>query len=134
MREGFMEGNKGCETRALRWYIVKAKRRSVLSPLVAHLWVWLNMHQHLWICLNILENAWIQCSDYARALNVHDHFTCLKRFWRCLIMASYGSIMAEYAWIYLNVSQYAWTWAECCCMNLNMPENVWRNCSDCLLL
>ena len=35
------------------------------------------------VFLNILENAWINCSDYARALNASDHFTCLTGFWRC---------------------------------------------------
>ena len=45
-------------------------RETSLSSLVARLWVWQNMHQYLWICLNILEYAWINCSDYARALNM----------------------------------------------------------------
>ena len=53
-------------------------------PLVASLWVWLNMHQYSWISLNILENAWINCSDYARALKMHDHLTCSTGFCGCL--------------------------------------------------
>ena len=105
-----------------------------LSSLVAHLWVWLNMHQYPWICLNILENAWINRSNNVRALNMHDHLIWLTDFWSpvlnkpgfwiwhgcicknyiefriCLIMAPYASIMSEYASICLNVPQYAWTW------------------------
>ena len=40
------------------------KRAGEASPLpvVACLWVWLNIYQYPWICLNILENAWINCS------------------------------------------------------------------------
>ena len=34
--------------------------------------------------LNIFENVWINCFDYARALNMHDHATYLTGFWRCL--------------------------------------------------
>ena len=56
----------------------KGQGRSPLSPLVEHQWVCLNMHQYLWICLNIFENAWIVCSDYARALNMHDHLTFVQ--------------------------------------------------------
>ena len=121
-----------------------------LSSLVVHLWIWLNMYQYTWICLNILENAWINCSDYARALYMHDHLTCSTGFfmsqalnkpgfgiWHgcickgytefriCLIMAPYNSIMPEYAWICLNIPQYAWTWlniAECPWICLKMPE------------
>ena len=46
------------------------------SSMVAHLWVWLTMHQYLWISRNVLENAWINCSDYARALKMPGHLTC----------------------------------------------------------
>ena len=48
--------------------------------LVPRLWVRLNIHQYAWICLNILENVWINCSDYARALNMHNHLTLLTGF------------------------------------------------------
>ena len=42
--------------------------------------------------LNILENAWINCSDYARPLNMHDYLTCLTGFSRCLgLQISHGS-------------------------------------------
>ena len=55
------------------------------KPLVARLWLWLNMHQYPWISLNILENAWVNnCSDYARILKVQDHFACSADFWRWL--------------------------------------------------
>ena len=53
------------------------ERRPPLISLVAHLWVWLNMHQYHWIYLNILEIAWINGFDY-------DHLTYLTGFWRCL--------------------------------------------------
>ena len=49
---------------------LKGQGRSPLFPLVAHLWVWLNMHQYPWVCIHILENTWINCSVYARALNM----------------------------------------------------------------
>ena len=52
------------------------------SLLVARQWVQMNMHQYHWISLNILENAWINCSDYAKALNMPDHLTCSTSFWR----------------------------------------------------
>ena len=47
----------------------------------------LNVGEYASISLNIsniLENAWINCSNYARALNMLDHLTCLTDFWRCL--------------------------------------------------
>ena len=44
----------------------------------------LNTHQYFWICLNIIEKTWINRPDYARALNMHDHFMCSTGFWRCL--------------------------------------------------
>ena len=71
------------EIRHFLWFL-KRQGKLPLFPLVARLWVWLNMHQYLWISLNILENAWINCSDCARALNMHDHPTCSIGFWRCL--------------------------------------------------
>ena len=61
----------------------KWQGRSPLFSLITHLWVGLNMHQYPWKSLNILENAWINCSDYARALNIPGHLTCLTSFWRC---------------------------------------------------
>ena len=71
----------------LRYFFRLSKRAGEASflspPLVVHLWVWLDMHQYPYICLNIFENAWINCSDYAMALNIHDHLTCLTTFWRC---------------------------------------------------
>ena len=103
------------------------------------------MHQYPWICLNILENGWMNCSDYARALNMHVHLICLAdfsfgepssykgmvlwawhgcickgypEFWICLIMAPYASTTPEYVSICLNVPQYAWTWP-------NIPECPW---------
>ena len=53
----------------------KSRGKAPLSPQVVHLWVWLNIHHCPWICLNILGNAWINCSDYARDLNMPDHLT-----------------------------------------------------------
>ena len=101
--------------------------------LIARLWVWLNMHQYPWICLNILANAWINCSDYARALNIHDQWSSYrfdrlfkmpralnktgfckwhnylrvtqssKYIWIFLIMAPYTLLMPKYASISLNI-------------------------------
>ena len=83
-------------------------------PLVARLWVRLNMHQNPWICLNTLENAWINCSDYARALNMHGHLTCSTGIWRCLRF--YISQFSEYdTFVYARVTQnseYVWLWVE----------------------
>ena len=63
----------------------KGQGRPPLSLLVTQLWMWLSTHQYPWICLNILANASINCSDYARAMNMCDHLTCSIGFWRCLI-------------------------------------------------
>ena len=98
--------------------------------LVARICMWLNMHQYPWICLNILENAWINCSHYARDLNMHDHVSCSTGFWRCL--GFYVSQVMNMAWLYmqgvrrvtnnawvcLNIPQYAWTW-------LNIAKYPW---------
>ena len=40
----------------------------------------LNMHQYPWIRINILENAWINCSGYARTMNIHDHLHVRQNF------------------------------------------------------
>ena len=66
------------------FWFQKRQRRPPLSPLVTRLWVWLNVHQYPWICLNIHENARTNCSHYVRALNMHEHLTCSKGFWKCL--------------------------------------------------
>ena len=101
----------------------------------------LNMTKYPWKCLK-------NCSDYARALNMPDYLSdmfdrlfkmpwvlnkpvfwlwhsCIckgyTKFWICLIMAPYTSIMPEHASI-CNAPQYAWTWlniSECCWKYLN---------------
>ena len=114
--------------------IFKKGRRGLPSPLSCApvSGVWLNMHQYSWMCANILENFWINCSDYAKSLKITDHLTGSAGFWRCqgLSRVPYASIMPEYAWICLNVSQYTWTWlniADCPWIYL---QNAWINCSD----
>ena len=62
----------------------KWQGRPPLTHLVTILWVWLNMHKYPWICQNIFENTWVNCSDYAKALNMHHHLTNLTGFWRWL--------------------------------------------------
>ena len=62
----------------------KGQGRPFLPCLVQSLWVLLNTHQYPWICLNIFENTWVNCSDFASALNMHDHLACLTDFWWCL--------------------------------------------------
>ena len=42
------------------------------------------MHQYTWLYLNAFENAWVNHSDYARALNMHEHLTCLTGLQRCI--------------------------------------------------
>ena len=49
---------------------------SPLLPSCAPVSVALNMPKYPWKCLN-------KCSDYARALNMHNHLTCSTGFWRC---------------------------------------------------
>ena len=110
------------------------------------------MHQYPWLFLNILQNAWINCSEYARALNMHDHLICLTGFWRCLrflnkpgfwiwhscICKGYTEVriclnMAPYAWICLNMPQcpsICLKMVVYCWMSLNMPEKARINCSD----
>ena len=61
-----------------------SKIRKPFFSVVVLLRVWLNMHQYPWICLNILENGWINCSDYARGLNMHVHLIYVAGFWMCL--------------------------------------------------
>ena len=57
----------------------KGRRGAPVPPLIAHLWVWLNMHQYLWISLNILEKAWVNCwlyqgPEYAWSSYMFDRF------------------------------------------------------------
>ena len=65
------------------WFSKRAGEAFPL-PIVTRLWIWLNMHQYPWTCLNILKSAWINCSDYARALNIPDPLTSSTGIWRCL--------------------------------------------------
>ena len=132
-------------------FVLYSKKSRGGSPLVAHMWVWINKHQYPWISLNILENAWMlwlcQDSEYAwssymfnrvlkclfmpQVLNVSEFqiwYSCIckgyTRFWICLDMAQHDS-MPEYASICLNAPQYAWTWlnsAECPWICLKMTE------------
>ena len=45
----------------------------------------LNVGEYCWMFLNMSENAWINCSDYARILNMpSQHLRYLTRFWICL--------------------------------------------------
>ena len=92
-RNYILSGNSNSKVGIIRDFLSKirtlfsfSKRARKASPLllVAPLWVWLNKHQYLWICVNILRNTWINCSDYARALNMHDHLTCSTGIWRYL--------------------------------------------------
>ena len=88
------------------------------------------------IGLNILENAWINCSDYTKALNMHDHLNARQDFkdalgsnkpalwiWHSCINKGYTEFqicltMAPYTPIMPNIPQYVWTW-------LNIPECPW---------
>ena len=113
-------------------FLKKDRGGPSLLSLVAWLWLWLNMHQYPWIPLNILENAWLYCSDYARALNISGHPTCLTGFWRCLQFwmcqgSEYGTV--EYAGLHkcLNVAQYPsnLNMPQYALMSLIMPEHGW---------
>ena len=93
------------------------ERPPALSSLATRLWVRFNIHQYPWISLNIFENYLINCSAYPRALNMHDHLTCSKGFWRCLQFkmspgSEYGTVAyavvtqsSEYVWLWLHTSQ-----------------------------
>ena len=59
----------------------KRQGKSTSYPLVAHIWVWLAMHQYPWISPNNLGNAWINRSYYATALNMADHLSFSTGFW-----------------------------------------------------
>ena len=58
----------------------KAQVRPSLSSLVARLCVWLNNMP------KCPRNTYVNCSDYARALNMPDHLTCLTGKGRVLNM------------------------------------------------
>ena len=60
------------------------KKAGEASPLSACLWVCLNTHQYPWIWIHIIEDSYINCSDYVRTSNMHDHLTCSTDFWRYL--------------------------------------------------
>ena len=95
------------------------KREREASPLflVAHLWVWMNIHQYPWICLNIFESGFVQSSymfdrllKMPRVLNKAEFWIWHGCIWKgyaefqlCLIMAPYASIMPEYLSICLNI-------------------------------
>ena len=89
-------------------------------PLVARLWVWMNIHQYPWISLNTLENARINCCVYARAEYAWSSYIfdrLLKMPWMILNMArlykeglrripnmsDYGSICLNNARIFLSI-------------------------------
>ena len=106
----------------------------VTPPLVAHLWVWLNMHQYPWISLNLWKYLnklfWIcQGCEYAWSSYMFDKLLKMprvlniSRFWmrimRLYMQGLYRVIMSEYGSICLNVPEYAWTL-------LNVPEYTWK--------
>ena len=112
------------------------------SPLVSHLWAWLNMHQYFWLSLNILQNAWINCSDYAsseyiwsfcmfhRLLKTWQVWKCARVLWiwRHCICKGYS-----FFWICVNmapnVPQQCLNMHCPLTMFLNMPGNAWINFS-----
>ena len=65
-------------------FFPKSERMGEVSPLPSS-WAPVRVAEYASIIyLNILENPWINCSDLARALNIHDLVTCLTSFSRCL--------------------------------------------------
>ena len=121
----------------------RAGKAFAISPVFAHLSVWLNLHQYPWISLNILENAWTNCSDYvhrnyfSRVLNMTDHLACstlLKM--PCVLNVSgfwiwHGCICKGYAefWILLNIAQYASIMPGYVAVCFNVPQCAWINSS-----
>ena len=81
----------------------------------------------------------LECSDYARTLNMPDHLTCSIEFWNacsCLRFwmcqsSEYGTVVyarvtqgSEYVWIWLNMTQCL-NMPQYVLMPLNMPEHGW---------
>ena len=104
-----------------------------------HQWVWLNMHCYSWICLNILENVWINCSNYARVLNMPDHLMfdwllkmppvlnkvgfwiwhgCICKRYAEFRVSDYDSINLNNPWVCLNMPY-------CPSICLNMTDYCW---------
>ena len=61
-----------------------------------------------------------------------------REFWVCPNMAQYATIMPEYDSLCLNVPHYVWkclntglNMADYCWMFLNISENAWINCPGC---
>ena len=123
------------------------KGQQDLSPshLVAHLWVWINIHQDILISLNILENACLK--EYAWSFHMFDRLLeiawvinmsafwiwhgCIRKRYKefCLWLnkAQYALIMLKYASKYLNAPEYVWTWlniAECLGICLKILEKT----------
>ena len=116
-----------------------------LSPLVARLWVSLNVSKYPLKCLNKL--FWLyQGSEYAWSSYMFNRLLKMPRvlnkarFWIwfygcickgyaefriCLIMAPYASMTPEYASLCLNTLQYVWTWP------LDMPR---YNCDNIIII
>ena len=68
----------------LFWFLKRVwEAFSLPSPSCAPVIV-VEMHQYTWIYLNAFENAWVNYSDYARALNMHDHLTYLTGLRKCI--------------------------------------------------
>ena len=130
--------------RALSSIFKKWQGRPPPPPVVAHLWVWLNIHQYPWISLNIPENAWINCpvmlglwicliilrvprafenawcSKYSRVLNMGYICKGYTELWMWLSIAHCVSIMSKYASICLSVLQCPWKWLDI------VPEYAWK--------
>ena len=113
------------------------------SPLffsiVTLLWVWLKLHKNPWIYLDIPENVWINCFDYARALDMHDHLKYSTGFLRYLGLlkyqgSEYGTVVygrvtqnSEYTWLWLHMPQCCLNTPQYVLISLNMPEHCWMS-------
>ena len=71
---------------------------------------------HPWKCLN--------CSDYARALNMPDHLKMFDKFLKTWVLNKPGF------WVWHGCICKSSTMPEYCWMSLNTSENNWINCSD----
>ena len=71
----------------------------------------LNMSEHGWILLNVLEYVWINCSDYARVLNM------LQYSYNNIITIITVFILESSMWIYLH-------WAGVTRIPHNLPAKI----------
>ena len=84
------------------------------------------------ISLHIPKYPWKSCSDYAGALDMPNHLTCLIDWHGSKCRALYGMAVyarfmrsSGYAWIWLNMPQIESIMPNYDLMSLNIPDHCW---------